>query len=138
MIIDATNMIIGRIATVAAKKALLGENIDIVNCEKAVITGKKAFLVADTKRRVDMGIHSKGPFFSRMPDKFVKRIIRGMLPYKQEKGRNAYKRIMCYIGVPHELTNQKFEQIQEANVSKTMDLDYLTVGEICKKLGAKI
>ena len=38
MIIDATELIVGRFATVAAKKALLGERIDIINCEKAIIT----------------------------------------------------------------------------------------------------
>ncbi len=38
MIIDANNMILGRLASFAAKKALLGEKIDVINCEKAVIS----------------------------------------------------------------------------------------------------
>ena len=41
MILDATNLILGRMATAVAKKALLGEKIDIVNCENAVISGNK-------------------------------------------------------------------------------------------------
>ena len=36
--IDATNLILGRLASYAAKKAQLGENVDIINCEAAVIT----------------------------------------------------------------------------------------------------
>ena len=41
MIIDANNLILGRMATFIAKQALLGEDIKIVNCEKAVITGDR-------------------------------------------------------------------------------------------------
>ncbi len=41
MIINADNLIIGRIASFAAKKALLGEKVVIVNSEEAVMTGKK-------------------------------------------------------------------------------------------------
>ena len=39
--IDADNLILGRMATTAAKSALAGENVVIVNCEKAIVTGKK-------------------------------------------------------------------------------------------------
>jgi len=42
MIVDASNMILGRMVSYVAKKALLGEKVDIVNCEKAVITGNGA------------------------------------------------------------------------------------------------
>ena len=41
MIINAENLVLGRMAAVVAKQALLGEDINIVNCEKAVITGDK-------------------------------------------------------------------------------------------------
>jgi len=41
MIIDATNLIIGRVASLAAKKVLLGEDIVILNCEKAMMTGNR-------------------------------------------------------------------------------------------------
>lgn len=138
MIIDAKDLIVGRFATVAAKKALLGEKIDIINCESAVMTGKRGFLLKETKRKVDMGIHTKGPFISRMPDRYVKRIIRGMLPYKQEKGRKAYKRISCFIGIPKDMEGQKTAQIEGAHISKLGNLDYTTIGEICRRLGAKI
>ncbi len=136
MIIDAKNMIIGRIATVAAKKALLGEKIDIINCENAVITGKKKFLLDNFKRKKEMGTF-KGPFLPRMPDRFLRRTIRGMLPYKQEKGIKAYKRITCYHGVPKEFEGKEITKIKGADISKLDNLNYLTVKEICKKLGMR-
>ncbi|MCK5283177.1 MAG: 50S ribosomal protein L13 [Nanoarchaeota archaeon] len=136
MIIDAKEMIIGRIATVAAKKALLGEKVDIINCESAVISGKKKFTIDDIKRRKDMGTY-KGPFLSRMPDRFVRRIIRGMLPYKQDKGKNAYKRVKCYIGLPKEFEGKNMVKIENAHVSKVKDLNYITIEDISKKLSDK-
>jgi large subunit ribosomal protein L13 len=133
MIIDAKNTIIGRLATIVAKKALLGEKIDIVNCEDAIITGKKDFLIARYQRKKDMGTF-KGPYQPKMADRFVRRIIRGMLPYKQEKGKNAYKRVMCYIGVPEELKDKQIGRIDSADISKVKNLDYMNIKDIIKKL----
>ena len=137
MIIDANNLILGRIGTFVAKKALLGEKIDIVNCESSVVTGNKDKIFGDYKKSSKRGIPSKGPFFYKMPDRFVKRTIRGMLPYKKERGRNAFKNIKCHIGIPENLKNQKFDTIKNANVEKLPNLNYATVKEICVQLGAK-
>jgi len=135
MNIDATNLILGRVASFAAKKALLGETINIVNCEKAVITGYKKALLIEFKRKRERGIPSKGPFYPRSPEKIVKRTIRGMLPYKQEKGKKAFKRIRCYVGVPENIKNT--ETIKIADINKLPTLKYLKLEEISKYLGKK-
>jgi len=135
MIIDASDMILGRLATYIAKKALLGEKVDIVNCEKAVITGNKQSVFEKYKKRNERGSRpTKGPFIPKMPDRFVRRCIRGMLPYKQEKGINAFKRVMCYIGMPDEFKDKKIEVIQDCNVSKVPSLKYVYVDEICRSM----
>ena len=137
MIIDATNLILGRFAAFATKKALLGETIEIVNCEKAIITGKKENIRLKYKSRRERGIPAKGPFFPRVSDRLVRRAIRGMLPYKQEKGKTAFARIKCHIGVPAIFKDKKLETIDSANVSKMQNLKYITVGDLCKFLGGK-
>lgn len=137
MIIDATNLILGRLATFAAKKALLGEKVDIINCEKAVITGDPETTYAKFKQRRDRGIPLKGPYYPRMPDRMVRRVVRGMLPYKKSKGSDAFKKVMCYIGVPEKLKDKKTETIKEADISRVPSLKYATVGKISKLLGAK-
>lgn len=137
IIIDAKNLIVGRFATVAAKQALLGNEIAIVNCEQAYITGTPTHVFAEFRRKRAMGAWATGPFYHRQPDRLVRRIIRGMLPHKQEKGKSAYQRIMCYIGVPHEFKNQKMETIENAQISNVPNLKYVSVGEISKLLGAK-
>ncbi len=137
IIIDATNMVLGRLATIVAKKALLGETIKLINCEKAVVTGDKKAVLASYQRRMVMGIHTKGPFLPRMPDRFVRRTIRGMLPYKVSRGAEAYKRIMCYVDSPEEFSKEKAIRFDECNISKLPSLKFVTVKDICKFLGAK-
>ena len=135
MIIDASDMILGRLASYVAKKALLGEKVDIVNCEKAVLTGNKKSIFMEYKERMELGTRpTKGPFMPKMPDRFVRRCIRGMLPYKQEKGIKAFKRVMCYIGIPDEFKDKKTETIENCNVSKVPSLKYVYVNEICRSM----
>lgn len=138
MKLDATDLMVGRFATVVAKKALLGESVVIVNCKKAVISGKRKQIIEWYKKKHDRGIPSKGPFLDRRPNMFVKRIIRGMLPYKKTRGLTAFKNIMCYNLVPENMKNEKFETMKEAHISKLPSLKYTTVEEICKQLGGKI
>ena len=138
MIIDANNLILGRLGTFVAKKALLGEKVDIVNCENSIVTGDRKKIFEDYDNFLKRGTPSKGPFVQRMPDRFVKRSIRGMIPYKKERGRIAFKNIKCYIGVPEKMKEKKFDTIKEANVDKLPNLKFIKVKEICKHIGAKI
>ena len=100
MNIDGKNLRLGRLGTVVAKKALLGETINIVNAAEVVITGDKKKVFASFIRKKEMGTPSTGPFHSRVPSQVVKRSIRGMLPYKMPRGRAALERVKCYNGVP--------------------------------------
>ncbi len=136
-VIDATNLILGRLATKVAKLALEGEKISIINSEKAVISGKKKMVLARFKDIREKGDPFHGPFYPRMPDRIVKRAIRGMLPYKKERGKKAYKNIKCYIGIPLNLKDAKSETIKRASISKTT-AKFIYVGEISKLLGAKL
>ena len=135
MIIDAKDLRLGRMATQVAKKALLGEDMVIVNCEKAVLTGNKQSVLAKYKARRSRGQFNQGPYIPRRPDMFVKRAIRGMLPYKQPKGRAAFERIKCYLGVPEEF--KELETLENANINKVPSLRYVYIEFICKELGAR-
>ena len=137
MLIDATNIILGRLGSVAAKAALLGENVDIINCEKAVVTGNKKTTLGLYKERLNRGSIKRGPFLKRKPNMFVKRAIRGMLPYNKENGKKALKKIKCYIGVPENLKDKKPEQIRKVDTSKLNVVKYITVKQICNMLGEK-
>mgnify|MGYP001576587232 CR=1 FL=1 len=134
-VIDATNLILGRLASNVAKRALHGESFIIINCENSIVTGKKKSVLQRYKEKYDIGNPLKGPFFPKMPDRVVRRTIRNMLPFKQYRGKEAFKKISCYVGIPEEFKSTKKETIKEANINKTQNLNYITLKEISKYLG---
>ena len=133
-VIDATGLVLGRMASVVAKRLLMGERIAIINAEKAVISGRKKMVVRRYKERLQIGHYRKGPYWPRRPDRIVWRTIRGMLPRYKEKGKQALKRLKVFIGVPEELQGVEAETIPEASASK-LRCSYITVGELAKEIG---
>lgn len=137
MIIDAKDAILGRLGSYAAKQVLLGNKVDVINCEECVISGRKHSTLNEYGRRMHRKAPNKGPFFYRRPDMFVKRTIRGMLPFKRARGMDAFKNIKCHIGVPENLKNEKALTIESANAGKLHSADYLRVKDICRSVGGK-
>ncbi len=108
IIIDGKNAILGRLASYAAKQALLGKEIAIVNCEEVIISGKQRTNILEYReKRQRGGASMRGPFFPKSPERVVKRTIRGMMSYKQGRGEAAMKRIRCYNDTPTELAEVK-------------------------------
>lgn len=134
-IIDATNAILGRLASVVAKRALNGEKIDIVNCEKAVVTGPKLFTITYYKRKVKRGHVFHGPDFPKQPDRILRRTVRGMIPFRTAHGLEAYKRVMCYVGLPEAFAKEKIETLPEVTVAKLTFKKYVPLGDIAKQVG---
>ena len=139
IIIDATNTIVGRLASYAAKHAIKGDHVKVINAEKAVMTGSRAFVLGKYEHAsTERGQIRHGPYIHRRPDMFVRRIIRGMLPHEKTPGQEAFRRVLCYIGVPPELKAAKAEVLgPKTQVSKLVNLKYVTIAELCKHLGAK-
>jgi len=131
IIIDATNATLGRIASYAAKQALLGKEIVIINSEKAVVSGKKNFIIKSYKeRRSKGGTAQKGPYFSRDPEKILKRTIRGMVPdHREGRGKEAFRRIKCYLGTPEEFKDEKL-----IKAGKKKNCNIMTIEEISKMI----
>jgi len=128
IIIDAENAIMGRLASYVAKRALSGNEVIVVNCEKTLISGRKENIIEDykAKRSLNRMKPTKGPYFSRQPDRILKRAIRGMLPdFRRGRGKEAWKKIKCYIGIPEEFKKEKIEKIKVKISKKNMNLQEL-------------
>jgi len=134
-VVDASGAVLGRMASIVAKRLLKGEEIAIVNAEKAIILGDEQMVKQEYREKREIGTQRKGPFFPRMPHMIVKRTIRGMLPYQQPKGREALKRLKCYIGVPDEYKDANMERV---GIPEKKPYKYITVEELSRYLGAKI
>lgn len=126
-VIDGKNAVLGRLASYAAKEALKGEEMKVVNCEQVIITGNREFTERSLlEKRSRVGTKQAGPKVSRTSEKIVKRAIRGMLPdHRQGRGREAFKRIMCYKGVPEE-----FKEAKKISFNDEDKMKYVKIKEI--------
>ena len=136
-VIDCDGLVLGRMATYIAKNLLRGEKFILVNCENVVMSGKKKLILANWKDKINKTNPKKGPFYFKLADRFVKRTIRGMLPYKKARGAEAFKNVKCYRGIPEEF-NKNVEKLDTYHIKNTNITSYLTVGELCKLLGGKL
>lgn len=134
-IIDAKDCVLGRVATLAAKRALLGETVVVVNAEQAYISGNRLGTIAEYMDKFETGQIRKGPFIYRQPDRFVRRVIRGMLPRKQSRGRDALRRVRCYTGVPEAFASHKAISAPTSSVSKLPTLRRISVKDLCEQIG---
>ncbi len=133
VVVDASGLVVGRMATFVAKQAIQGAEVHIVNAEKAIIVGSSRKAIQDHylfKRQV--GTSRKGPFFPREPHMLVKRTCRGMINYTSPAGRAAYKRIKAHLGVPKELASVQAVTVEAA---KREAHAFLTIAELSSWLG---
>lgn len=135
-IIDGEGLILGRMASAVAKKLLKEQDTEIVivNAERVVISGSKEWTFKDYKQKKDRGSKEQGPYYPKMPDRIVKRTVRGMLPYKQAKGRDAFSRLKVYLGIPIEYEANERVTVESASAER-LSRKYVTVGEVSEKLG---
>lgn len=136
IVINAEGLILGRMASKIAKRLLTGEEVVVVNAEKTIISGRRKNKVAEAHVFLEVGKPVTGPFHYRRPDRILRRTVRGMLPYKRPKGKQAYKRLKVFIGMPEELKDQKSETFDEAQAKK-LTCPYFTLGELAKEIGWK-
>jgi len=134
VIIDATGLILGRAASNVAKRLLQGERIVILNAEKAAISGRRLSIIREAKKFLEIGHPGKGPLHPRRPDQIVRRTVRGMLPWKKPKGKQAYKRLRVFLGVPEDYKGKEIQTIPEANAQK-LRCPYIRVEELAKRIG---
>jgi len=137
MIVDAKNLIAGRMSAFVAKQLLLGEKVDVINAEKAVISGTRAFVLEKFAHRIDRGTPRRGPFSPRMPQMILKRMIRGMLPFSQHKGRVVFKNLRCHVGVPKQFEGQKTENLKRFHKESLTSIGTITIQQISNHLGKK-
>jgi len=139
VIIDASRHVLGRLSGIVAKRLLTGERIVIVNAEKAVITGGRRMVLSKYKGKYDRGSKEKGPYFPRHPERIFKRTVRGMLPWKSRRGREAFRRLRVFMGVPKELEGREFEVVEQALLEKVSKTDkYVTLAEVSVYIGAEV
>ncbi|MEM3852584.1 MAG: 50S ribosomal protein L13 [Methanomassiliicoccales archaeon] len=133
-IIDAKGAVLGRLASNVAKRLLNGEEITVVNAEELLLSGRLENSLQEYSAAYNRGKAIRGPEFPRMPDRLFRRTVRGMLPFRTKRGRDAYRRLKVFIGVPKDVDAKSAEKIALAPPGR----NYVKLAEVSRLLGAKV
>jgi large subunit ribosomal protein L13 len=134
VVVDARDCILGRVASQVAERALDGERIAVVNAEDAIITGDEEDVMQTYEKRAELG-SDRGPYYPKRPDMIFKRAIRGMLPYKETRGREAFESVRVYVGNPHD---EEGEVLDGTSLDRLSNIRFVQLGEISENLGANV
>lgn len=133
VVIDARYCVLGRVASEVAQRALDGEKIAVVNAEEVVITGDREDIFARYRKRQELG-SDRGPNYPRRPDAIFKRSVRGMLPMKRQRGREALSNVRVFIDNPFDTPEP--EVIEDATLDRLSTIRFIELGELSQHLGA--
>jgi large subunit ribosomal protein L13 len=134
LVVDARDCVMGRVATDVAERALAGDRIAVINAEDAVITGRREDVLGKYRDRAELG-SDRGPAYPRRPDRIFKRAIRGMVPYKKDRGRAALSNVRVYVGNPHE---QDATVLDGTSIDRLSTTRFVTIGTVAEHLGANV
>jgi len=140
IVIDADGHVMGRLASYVAKILLSKPELQVivVNAEKLVITGDRKMIMRWFMRKISewrthYNPEKVGPKIPRRPDRVFKRVVRGMLPKKIEKGRNALKRLRVYMSIPLDFLQRRRLVLYEVPAAKLKVrplMQYVTLEEV--------
>ncbi|PIK56991.1 putative 60S ribosomal protein L13a [Apostichopus japonicus] len=103
LIIDGSGHLMGRLASIVAKNLLQGQRIVVLRCERINISGgfyrNKLKYLQFLRKRTNTK-PSRGPYHFRSPSRIFWRVVRGMLPHKKHRGKEALERLKVFEGMP--------------------------------------
>ena len=138
LVVDARDCIFGRVASNVAQRALDGDRVAVVNAEQAVITGSEDDVVSKFQKRRELG-SDRGPYYPKRPDGIFKRSIRGMVPHKKPRGREAFENIRVYVGNPYEGDDDhEAEVLEDTSLDRLSNIKFVSLGDVSESIGANV
>jgi len=134
VVVDARDCILGRVASEVATRAMDGDRVAVVNAERAVITGNEESTMSVYRKRAEIGSDS-GPYYPKRPDGIMKRAVRGMVPYKTDRGREAFENVRVYVGDPFD---GEGEVVEGTSLDRLSNIKFTSLGEVSEQLGANV
>jgi large subunit ribosomal protein L13 len=134
VVVDARDCILGRVASEVATRAIAGDRVAVVNAERAVITGNEESTMSVYRKRADIGSDS-GPYYPKRPDGIMKRAVRGMVPYKTDRGREAFENVRVYVGNPFDAEGTV---VEGTSLDRLSNINFTSLGEVSEQLGANV
>jgi large subunit ribosomal protein L13 len=57
-----------------------------------------------------------------------------MLPWKKSHGKDAFHRVVVYVGIPKEYEGKTYNTVSHANASK-LRVPFITVAQLAEEIG---
>jgi len=140
LIIDGKGHMLGRLAATTAKQLLNGQRIVIVRAEGINISGNfhrsKLKYMSFLRKRCNIN-PKRGPFHYRAPSRIFWRTVRGMLPHKTARGKNALNKLKAFEGVPPPFDKQQRMVLPSAlkHIALKPRRKFCTVGRLAHEVG---
>ncbi len=134
--IDASGAVVGRLSARVAKLLLSNQQVEIINADKAIMAGslsaaKEHYLSRRSQK--NKRTPEDSPVWPRVPHLLLRRIIRGMLPHKSRRGREAYARLRVVVGAP----DSRFAEQNGAHSSQRLESGGAKAQKIPESAGDK-
>lgn len=128
VLVDATDMVLGRLASKVAKilrgkykpsytpHVDCGDNVIIINAEKVRLTGNKLndkIYLSYSGYPGGQRVQTPSELLAKYPERLIEKAVKGMLP-KNRLGSKIYGNLKVYVGPEHK---------QEAQNPKLIDLN---------------
>ncbi|MEM3671200.1 MAG: 50S ribosomal protein L13 [Thermoprotei archaeon] len=139
LLIDAEGHVLGRLASVVAKQLLQGRRVTVFNIEKAVVRGSWGSIQREWEHKLQLrsviNPFRYSPKWFVRPDAYFRQAVRGMLPARKRKGKDALSLLRVYIGA-HAQSAGTAVRVQEAVAEGGSGKAY-TLEKISKRFGWK-
>ncbi|CAD5113176.1 DgyrCDS2365 [Dimorphilus gyrociliatus] len=142
LLIDARGHLLGRLASITAKSLLQGQRVVVVRCEGINISGsfyRNKLKYLDFLRKRMNTKPSRGPFHFRAPSKIFYRTVRGMIPHKTTRGKEALGRLKVFEGIPPPYDKKKRLVVPSALrvIRLKQRRDFCVLGRLSHEVGWK-
>jgi len=138
MVIDANELVAGRLASKVAKAIINGENVTVINAESIVLVGNKKSIIDKFTVKVDARVLSNphyGPKYDRIPSKMFRRMVRNMLPTKKSAKDRMIKQLKTFNGSARGIDAK--DAIVFEDIKFNHRNNYMTLKDVALLLGGR-
>ena len=140
IIIDGKGHMMGRLASVVAKQLLRGQKVVVVRCQDMNISGslfRNKLTFHEFLRKANNTNPRRNFKHYRSPSRIFWRVLRGMTPHKESRGKAALQRLKVFDGIPYPYDQQKRMVVPQA--LKVLRIrpgrNYCGLGELASHIG---
>jgi len=142
IVVDGRGHLLGRLCSIVAKELLSGQKVVIVRCNEMCISGslvRNRVKYAQFRNKRMNTNPSRGPFHYKAPCMMVWRSLRGMLPHKSKRGKEALARLKTFDGIPEPYDKMKRKVIPAAlKVTRLKPhRNFCVIGDLAHSVGWK-